>query len=232
MKFKNIVFLLLILLVASFCVFGIPRIITIKKIECNTQYGSCQEELKTIYSDLLGRKYYDVKKGLRERLSQDGLVSDFSYIYKPLNTMSLYLMIKKPNYALGNIEIGKTYLIDSEGVVVEQVERTALPTLNTKKYTFEIGQKVTSEVVLALKTYTLLSSVYKIERSELTEAMFEVKILNGPLFLFPLEGDSAELVGASRLIIEQLNSGEQNLKIEKDVVDVVVDLRFKNPVLR
>jgi len=232
MKFKKIVFLFLILLVVSSFVFGIPRLITIKKIECNTQYGSCQEELKAIYSDLLGRRYYEVKKGLRVRLSQDGLVSDFSYIYKPLSTMSLYLVIKKPNYALGNTEIGKTFLIDSEGVVVEQVEKTALPTLSTKKYTFEIGQKVSDEVVLALKTYTLLSSVYKIERSELTEAMFEVKILYGPLLLFPLEGDSAEMVGASRLIIEQLNSSEQNLKIGKDVTDIVVDLRFKNPVLR
>lgn len=232
MKFKKIAFFLLILLIILFFIFGVPRLITIKKIECNTQYGSCQEELKSLYGDLAGRKYFEIKKEFKERLSQDGLVDDFSYIYKLPSTISLYLIIKKPNYALGNTETGKTYLVDGQGVVVEEVAKSALPTLNTKKYTFSAGQKVPDEVALALKTYTLLSSVYKIERSELTEEMFEVKIIDGPLLLFPLEGDPSELVGASRLIIEQLNSGEQNLKIEKDIVSIVVDLRFKNPVLR
>lgn len=212
------VFLIILFVVSIPAV--IKRLIRIDKIECNSQFGPCTRNYQ------LG-DYSFVKKQIESDLSKDIVVSSYLIQYKIPSTIKIDLSLKKPKYAIKNLE-NIYYLIDKEGVVLEISNQSDLPNL-VSDTNYVLGQKISESNQFALKLLEKIRIVNTVGGAEIKNNVFEVRIENGILIKFPLEGDVDYLVGSMRLIFSRLNGGTNGIKME-DIKEI--DLRFANPVIR
>lgn len=217
--FKYLSILLIILFVLSTPTV-IKKLIKINKIECTSQFGQCTEQFST-------GDYLFVKKQIEQSLKQNIQVNSYLIQYKIPSTIKIELVLKKPNYAISNLS-HNFYLIDRSGVVLGIVKETEMPFL-VADTNYVIGQKISDSNKFALDLLEKVKVINTISSAEIKDKVFEVRVENGILVKFPLEGDVDVLVGSLRLIFSRLNEGTQGIRME-DVREI--DLRFKSPVLR
>jgi hypothetical protein len=231
MKIKSLVLIFLIILSVFFVFYALPRVVKVNKIVCVSQYGACQKDLEDMIRKGEKKSYYQALKIVKEGLQKELLVKDYSFYYKFPGIVNVYLILDKSYFAVRSLGSGKIYLINKNGIVVLQSDKTELPILDVG-LDFKVGENIGAGLTNGLKTYALFTRLYNTDYATLKESYFETKVKKGPLILFPLDADSESLVGAARLIIFKLNSEQQNFRMDKPVAEIVVDLRFKNPVLR
>ena len=233
MKYKhrqklNIYKILSIVLIIIF-IFSIPIVIEkikkIEKIECESQYGKCDEVIAN--SLQLTGNYRDTKKIIEQRLGKDILVNNYLIQYKIPNTIKIDINLKKPKYAIFNGS--KYFLIDKDGLVIEESSETNLPTLNKDNVNLVIGEKIGEKDKFALSIINGLAYLYSINSGNIINDELKVISSEGIIIRFPLEGDKDVLLGSLRLIFSRLNDETKGIRIE-DTKEI--DLRFKNALLR
>lgn len=224
----NIFKALSILLIIIF-VFLIPtiiqKLIKIEKIECESQYGKC-DEVVTNSLQLTGN-YRDTKKIIEQRLEKDILVNSYLIQYQIPSKLKIDINLKKPKYAIFNSS--KYFLIDKDGLIIEESSETNLPTLNKENVNLVVGEKIEEKDKFALSIINGLTYLYSINSGNIINDELKVTSSEGIIIRFPLEGDKDVLLGSLRLIFSRLNDETKGIRIE-DTKEI--DLRFKNPVLR
>lgn len=203
----------------------IKKLIKIEKIECESQYGKCDEVIAN--SLQLTGNYRDTKKTIKQRLEKDILVNSYLIQYQIPNKLKIDINLKKPRYAIFNGS--KYFLIDKDGLIIEESSEANLPTLNKENVNLIIGEKIEEKDKFALSIISGLAYLYSINSGNIINN--ELRIVNneGIIIRFPLEGDKDVLLGSLRLIFSRLNDETKGIRIE-DTKEI--DLRFKNPVLR
>ena len=233
MKYKrkqnfNIFKVLSIVLIIIF-VFSIPiviqKLIKIEKIECESQYGKCDEAIAN--SLQLTGNYKDTKKIIEQRLEKDILVNSYLIQYQIPNKLKIDINLKKPKYAIFNGS--KYFLIDKDGLIIEESSETNLPTLNKENVNLVIGEKIGEKDKFALSIINGLAYLYSINSGNIINDELKVISSEGIIIRFPLEGDKDVLLGSLRLIFSRLNDETKGIRIE-DTREI--DLRFKNALLR
>jgi hypothetical protein len=73
--------------------------------------------------------------------------------------------------------------------------------------------------------------MHDIEVSKIENSYLMTNLKDGYKIIFPLDGDRDFLLGATVLILNELNKDEMSSKIKVGELRTV-DLRFKNPVLK
>lgn len=211
----------------------IKRLIKIDKIECNTQFGRCSDQIisnfqLSIPNQLTQPASLSISKyQIQKKLQEDLQVSSYLIQYKIPSTIKIDLVLKKPRYTIKNLA-NVYYLIDKEGIVLKISDKSDLPNLvNNVDYT--VGQKISDKDEFTLKLLEKIRIINNVSIAEIKNGVLEILIENGILVKFPLVGDIDVLTGSLRLIFSRLNEGTQGIRME-DVHEI--DLRFKNPVLR
>lgn len=224
--FKYLSIFLIVLFILSIPTV-IKRLIKINKIECNSQFGPCTKQFQ------LG-DYKFVKDQIEKDLKQSVQVSSYLIQYKIPSTVKIDLVLKKPKFAIKNSN-GNYFLIDKDGFVVETTQESNLPTLLNNNTTYKVGDSVLDKDMFALKIIEKISLLYSVQTGIVEKNALKIKLNEGVLLYFPLEGDVDVLVGSLRLIFSRLNEGTQGIKMEDTVTisDVKeIDLRFANPIIR
>lgn len=228
----NIFKLLSILLFLTF-VLSIPliiqKLITIKKVECRSQYGACPADILFSLPYFEGVDYRFAKSEIKRILDDNLTVESYLTQYQIPNALAIDLVIKKPKLAILVSKDGLYYLISKDGVVLEKVGETNLPTVVKESGSFNLGDRIVDKDSFALKIYEKVTSKYTINSANLEKNELKIKLNDGPVVRFPLEGDLDSLTGSLVLIFSRLNDGSEGIRIE-EVHEI--DLRFKNPVLR
>lgn len=231
--FKNInifkylsIFLIILFIISIPAV--IKRLIKIDKIECNSQFGPCRNDYQ------LG-DFNFVKRQIENDLSNNIKVNSYLIQYKIPSTIKIDVSLKKPKYAIKNLENiyfdrNKLvyFLVDNDGVVLEISNTSDLPNL-VNNSTYQIGQKISDKDLFVLKLLEKIRIINTVTNAEIKNTALEVVIENGILVRLPLEGDIDVLTGSLKLIFSRLNEASQGIRME-DISEI--DLRFKNPVLR
>lgn len=221
MRYLKIGLLALFFLTLAFLFLVLPRIITIKKITCSNQYGRCDEVLVSNLETVLGKSLAEAKTTLKSILAKDLLIKDFSLQYKLPETLQIYILIKKPKFALWNQEEKKAVLVDEAGTVLTEVEATNLPKVIVSGKLLARGEKVNQKELFALELIAGLNYFYQVNEGVLFEQRLEVILPGGIRVIFPLTGDRQVLLASLKAVF----SGKID-KIRE------IDLRFKNPVLK
>lgn len=203
----------------------IKKLIKIEKIECESQYGKCDEVIAN--SLQLTGNYRDTKKIIEQRLEKDILVNSYLIQYQIPNKLKIDINLKKPRYAIFNSS--KYFLIDKDGLIIEESSETNLPTLNKENVNLVVGEKIKEKDKFALSIINGLTYLYSINSGNIINDELKVTSNEGIIIRFPLEGDKDVLLGSLRLIFSRLNDETKGIRIE-DTKEI--DLRFKNPVLR
>jgi cell division septal protein FtsQ len=228
----KILYLLLLALVIMALVVFLPKLILIKKISCQSQFGPCNPQMQEALKKAENSDLTFSKKVVNQVLSASVLVKDYSIQFKLPDTLSVNLIERKPKFALTNETQSKFALIDKEAEVLSLTDSSNLPRLITHEELPKIEEKVAEETLFALETVASVSSYYSISSALLEKESLVIELNDAPSLIFPLAGDKEILLGAANLILTQLKSEGENSKIG-NVQDVgVIDLRFKNPVIR
>ncbi len=228
-RIKNISVIIGFQMLVSLSVFFF-RNIKINKISCISQYGKCNSLIFDGVTAFQGQSYLEAKKNLNGYLKKNPFIIDHRINYLYPDKIIVSISENKPKYALKYSD--NTYaLMSKAGLVLKYDSETSLPVLvqTSEKSKYEVSSKVDETDLFALKIVFYLSSLYKINTSTIGPDGLMVDLSEYPRLIFPIEGDTRVLLGSANFILSQINTinnKSDNKKFE------VVDLRFKNPVLR
>ena len=204
----------------------LPRIVKINKLECYSQYGICGDEIFNLVNGSIGKNIRDAKKYATDKFSENNLVDGYSFTFKLPGTLRMDVIVNKAKFALYKKDTSEVVLLDKEGLVLEKTDKTNLPKVIVAEDLPAVSQKVTAEKLFVLNLIYSLNFLYQVDSGEITPDGLIVNLPKGVQVTFPLAGDIETLLGSLKLVLAQMNlSG-------KDQGIIVVDLRFKNPIIR
>lgn len=196
------------------------------QIKCQSQYGSCPEEIVSKLNLLNGKSLFFAKKSASNIIKSTFIVSDYSMQYKIPNTLQLDVLIKKPKFTIKS-GISNTYaLIDQSGIVLGLSGNSTLPDIVINSDLPKVGTKVDEKTLFALDLAGGVFQMYQVRDSVFADNTLLVELPGQIRVIFPLEGDYKVLLGSLRLIYSKLQSDSNTAKYTQ------IDLRFKNPVVR
>jgi hypothetical protein len=203
----------------------------IKNINCKSQYSYCGDYLDKKLSTVKGNDYWTTKRELKKLLDLEGIVQKYDILYRPLDSILVNVVIRKGTAA---IKTGSLYYVfDKNGFIISEVKSTDLVYFFADRVRYNVGDKINDRLLFYSDLVIGTNKMFPVEKAFVDENdNLEVELRNGPLVLFPKEGDRDILLGSLRLIINQLNKDSQNLRIEKDMNTITLDLRYKNPIIK
>lgn len=229
MSYKKLLYFFLLISLVIGALFIPEHVLRINRIECRSQYIECDPQIVKKLDGVMGKSLYAAKSQVQSILKNESSVSKFSIQFKLYQTIKVNLLIKKPRFAIQDSESKKTALITSEGEVVAISEDTSLPKVRKNEKLKNVGEKVSDQDLFCLRILDSLFYSYQINQGEIIEGGFKVHFPDGFDVIFPLSGDKERTLGALSFILSGLKQDNKDLRIE----DIrIIDLRFKNPVVR
>ena len=205
--------------------------VLINEIICENQYGKCGNSLLNELKNAKGKNLFSSKSNLKEILSLYPSVKDYSIYFKYPSGLKVNLIERKAKFAIR--EKDGFYIIDREGVVIIREKTTSLPYLEFNNFDAKLGHKIEERLFFALNLIFDIHSLYKMKQARVENGSLRVELEPSLSVIFPLEGDRKVLVGSLNLILNQLNTSDNNSKIESmSLLAKTIDLRFKNPVIK
>ncbi len=206
--------------------------ITLEDFDCKNQYGECSLPVLEKIGEVKGKNIFFVKKEVAKRLDNNISVKAYKISYKIPSYILVNLVERKPIFAIGVKSDRKFVLVDEEGYALSVAERTNLPKVYTDNEFVNLGQVVDEKFLFSLKIISDVNYLYQVNEGELKEDKLEILLPGKILTIFPLLGDRKVLVGSLNLILSQLNDENNEFKIDTKENNLIIDLRFKNPVIR
>ena len=222
-RIKSVLNVFVLLILVGLVIF-VPSILKIWEVDCVSQFGPCNPLIENKISKVKSRSLKDAKKQLKEVLTKDVLVKNFSVQFTLPDRLKINVLERKPKFATFEKDRGSVALIDEEGYIVAIESQTNLPTIETNILPGNVGEKVNDEIFFALKLIDSLFSKYQVKEGKIENGTFIIELKEGETVIFPLEGDSDLLISSLELVLKKFESEKVKPK--------VIDLRFKNPVTR
>ena len=223
--------LLLILFLAVGFVLSLPRIIKIREVVCLSQYGECSEIIQKELSKEKGKSYYASKRNIKAHLESHVLVKEYTISFKLPPRIEVKLLLQKPKFAIVKKDDKLISLVWEEGEILEIVQISSLPRLVIEETPPDIGKKVSPKILFSLNIVLELTNDIKLTSSFMEGEKLVIEVDGGPTVIFPVEGDRDLLLGSFVLITNELKKSGSETSFP-DVSKKVVDLRFKNPVIK
>lgn len=204
--------------------------ITIKRIECVSQFGTCNKIIDSKFDSLVGEKYLKAVSKLKNIVGEEALIEKYSFQYTP-NGVRIDIIERQARFALAKSDSELKALVDSSGLVLGFTESTQLPTVVNDNFQLSEG-KVTNKVLFALEVMHLVNLSYAVTIGKIDDgSSLSIELPKAIKVIFPLEGDIEVLIGSMILIYNDLtNQFGSKLNTHAQIIDTI-DLRFKNPVL-
>ncbi|MEK7497673.1 MAG: hypothetical protein AAB656_02025 [Patescibacteria group bacterium] len=225
---KNVFLLIFCLFLLILAVVLVPRVVKIKRIVCESQFGPCSEIITKKFQEFENKSLVKSRSDIANFLKKDIKVSRFSTRFELPDKIKVYVIEEKSFTALGRQGQEKYALINKNGEITSLESKTLLPTINLNNdsnFEFKIRDKVPGNIVFAASIAYEVFRQYQIRLVILNKDSIEV-VIKGTKVYFPTEGDIDELLGAMNLILSRLNNGDISFRMRE------VDLRYKNPVVR
>jgi hypothetical protein len=219
-------FLLLMVGLLVSLMFLPTRLIKINSVDCQNQYGQCSEPLDTKLDNARGLNLYSAKKKVKQILLSEILVKDYSIQFKLPASLEIYLIEKKPKFALVDKNGAWTALLDETGEVILLSDFTNLPYVLVDKPVPVLGERIENNLLFALEIMSDMYFSYQTQNGVLEENSLVIELDRSIKVIFPLEGERQVLLGSLNLILGQVDELEQGIDSK------TIDLRFKNPVIR
>lgn len=210
----------------------IPRKIVIQEIECNSVNNGCSQKLKETLGRYEGRSYYSVSRAVDKLLLEDPNVSEFAFRYKFPNSISVTLIERQAKFTIFNPTTSEIRYVDSEGLIVGEGDSQSLPTLLIENQLSSPGEKVSPQILFALNILYDTSHSFSVKEGKIEADSLLIELQDDLRVIFPLEGDREALIGSLVLIKGELNNTNDAKDRELKSGVKIIDLRFKNPVLR
>lgn len=229
MKHLKVGLSLLFILLAVLPLLLFERLIIVKKIECLSQYGRCDEAVNRNLAVGLGKSFSEMKFTLKSVLSTDSLVDSYTYRFKLPDIVRVDIIFRKGQFAMQKKDAVEFAVVDKNGFVLAKVKQTNLPLIIVTEDLPKIREKVKEDRLFALDLIYRIYYFYQVRTAEVVSDSLFFDLPSGIKVIFPLSGDKDVLLGSLRFILFRLNQTGEDSKIGKIQV---IDLRYKNPIIR
>lgn len=200
---------------------SLPYIVKVGNIYCKTDsQQSCRSEISSKINELKGKSLFSASKNGNNILDNSPYVASYKISYSINGNLDILVSEKKPVIALAPYTQTEFNLFTEDGVLVEVTKETNLP-----KVLFY--ESVANEELdfIAILGYNLLYW-YAVTDLKVEKGVVTGKTPIGVTLVYPKSGDIDLLLGATKLTLSQLNTLDEETRI------TLVDLRFKNPVIK
>jgi len=221
---------LVLLAALSFLIYGLIARFTLEEIECYNQNVKCDptilESLVTLKGKSLLRSYLNAK----DILSKNPSVESFLIKYRPFRKIEVYVSQKRPVVLYASKVRDFNALVDKDGVVIGFADIPDLPRVLVEKSMPSVGEKVDDKDLFAIRLLLEMERIFGVKSGELRQDGVFFSMADGKKAIFPVSGDKDVLIGSLMLIYADLTSSNPSIDVAKNIS--IIDLRFKNPVLR
>ncbi|MBU0569587.1 hypothetical protein KKB40_02290 [Patescibacteria group bacterium] len=224
MKFRNLIFTLLVIGLVLSLIFLPERLIKISSVECKNQYGQCTNSIVLELENAQGRSLHRAKKRVEQILSNQISIRDYSIQFKLPTNLEINLIEKKPKFALVDKNNSWTALLDETGEVILLSDSTNLPHVLVDMSEPNLGYIVKNDLLFALEIMSDMYFSYQTQNGVLENNSLVIELDRGIKVIFPLDGEGQVLLGSLNLILSQVE--------EENTSNKTIDLRFKNPVIK
>lgn len=231
MKYFIVSTLLLFVLLLTGGIVYLPSHYPIANIVCLTPTDSCSDDILSKLKSLEGKNWQDVKLRTISLLANNPEVREYSIRFKLPNTMVIYVVENKVLYAIHLSGQNIYYLIDGQGMVIKIGAENSLPFIDYSDKLPNVGEKIDGKLVFALETVNSIYYSYQVKGAVVENDNLNILLPEGITVIFPLAGDQKALLGSFKLIIDRLKASKLDNADNLGKISIV-DLRFKNPVLK
>lgn len=220
-------FIILFLIIVG-SVFGVPRLIPIQSIICETEDTVCSQNLSEKINQIQPTNLAVTKGALANLLEKQISVKDYAVRFQLPSSLIVYVIEREPVVALAKEGATSDYaLVDYEGVIVGIWDSTDLPILIVSRDSeYKAGQKLPDSLLNAITITHEAFKKYNSRLSVLSTNYLETELPSGIQVIFPLTGDLDYSFGSLNLILSNVNSDTIKL------LPSIIDLRYKNPVVK
>lgn len=209
----------------------LPRYLPIAKIICVSPNDSCSQDLQVKFKDLQGKSWQIIKIKVNSLIADNPEIKDYSLRLKLPNTMEVYLVKNSALFAIHPIGNNIYYLIDKWGVIIKIQDSNNLPFVDYNEKLPNVGEKINDRLFFALEIINDIYYSYQVRAAMIENDSLKVNLPDNLTVIFPLEGNKKALLGSFILIIDRLKASKLDNPDNLGKISVV-DLRFKNPVLK
>jgi cell division septal protein FtsQ len=189
-----------------------------KRIKVNeVRCLGCSSEIASLVDEKKGTSYFEAKRSLSSSFKENRRVNTYKIKYIMPSTLQVELVEKKEELALKFAD-DRYFLFDQNAVLLGEATETRLPTIQI----LELPRN--DHMVNGLKLFSQLKKHYGVTNAKMDKFGLSVSLREAKEVVFPLEGDIDVVLGSLEVVLLQLNRVTQNHTI-------VVDLRYKNPVV-
>ena len=210
----------------------VPGNITVKSIKCSSQFGSCNRVISEKIKEYEYKDLRSVKKGLNFYLAENALVLKYTIQFKFPGEVYVDVVERKPEFAVIRKDFEDIWLVDEGGYVMSKTSSSVLPTLESEREFLNQDESLCQEEIFSLSILKDMYSLYNSDYAKMDSESLEFVIGDNLKVIFPLSGERSVLMGSLIAILNQLNTGSEESRIEYTGEISVIDLRFKNPVIR
>lgn len=230
---KLLIFAILVLLSM-----GIFKIFYISDIECVTNYANCDQEFYNNLNNDKNGLYFTAKNNLEVKLSNIKKIQSYNVRFVFPSKLLVYIVEKKAEAAIVlNGTDSPFFTIETkDGTIIEKLGTTPLPKIIyvSSQMDFNIGEKISKEMLFAVKVLSNCHKIYRTEFGFLKENYLTASVSDKLDVVFPQSGNMDEIFGSIELVLSRLNTADQDPKMSELLLKdkIILDLRYKNPVLR
>ncbi len=213
--------LVLGLVLAIFTIYTIVS--PIQEVQCVTIDHPCNNLLAARLSATAnGKPAFLAMRSLSSYLASESRVVTSRMIYSFPRMIRVDIIVREPAIAIKPAGVNEYTLFDETGRVIDVVNETSLPTLT-------ILQSINAEEIsFVSQMFTSLVTYFGVTSGQIRDNALQVSIhANQPYdFNYPVTGDVDRLLGATRVVLGELNVVHENPTMK------TIDFRFKNPVVK
>jgi len=200
------------------------RLIKVRKIVCNSQFGGCEARILDSIRQAEGLPLYKAKERIGKYLESEPQIDKFSEKFIFPETIVVNTIERKAYCAVAEQENGTVYLIDSFGKVLKKADSDFGTPLKIEQKNISMGENLGEKVIFGCKIIKGVNFQQKIIQASIEKDELTIDFEGGVRVIFPVEGDIKVMLGSITLIFNRIKLDTLTGK--------VVDLRFKDPIIR
>ena len=141
-------------------IYLLPGALKINSVECQSQFGPCSNPVSEKLAGLKGKTLKETKKQISTYLSTEASIKDFSVRLKLPATVLVTILEKKPRFSLKAVNEEIYAAVGADGEVLSIGQESSLPFIVMLVKPPNLGEKVSEDVLFALKIQEKLYRAY------------------------------------------------------------------------
>lgn len=218
---RKILFILLVILIgggAAYYLFFLP----IEEVSCLQGESSCSQPVLDSLKEVNRKGLMRTYRSLSEKLNAQERVIEYKLTYTFPNHIHVDSIERQPAVAMRVLGSDTATLFEADGRVIGNGDGNGLPVIEFQEK-IVYGPESLSFLVQLIHS---LDRAFGLNTAAVVNGGLVVRIPEGNTFIYPLEGDIDLLLGATRLVLGELNRVSENSTMK------TIDFRYKNPVLK